>query len=196
MSHPWKQLQTGYNFVMSGASDTIVFIMAEGDRSTLFSKTDNDSVLPGSIILLFHWTWWRWQGAIRSWIRSIFCFTRTMLSVQQWTRLRNVGYSRFSGRVDQKHKPVLERRFFVCCINTECVFTGAHAIFAIRCQQLVSPELDNIRDLQCISWRSSSSLYHSAHWLACAELYCWLPIMGTDTIMELVMSQLTRTGNF
>jgi len=94
----------------------------------------------------------------RSWIRSIFiashgrCRPPIPRVVQQWTRLRNAVYSRFSGRADREHKLVLEWRFFVCCINTERVCTGVatcnfcHSM-PTSCESICCQELDNIRDL-------------------------------------------------
>jgi len=85
------------------------------------------------------------------------------------------------------------------CFDTEHFFTGVLAIFASQCQLLESPFVIKNSRILGIYWLEIQSQLVSCCTLtltvlACAELYCWLPIMGTDTIMELVMSLLMRTG--
>jgi len=139
--------------------------MAEGDRSTLFSETDFGLTmiqyfLAPYVIPLNSVKTTRCCQKLDQNFRSIFiashgrCCPPIPLwtwAVQQLNRLRNAGYSWFSGRADRKYQLVLQIKA-LCVLHQyrtwfyRCTYNFCYSMLTAR-ESICCQELDNIRDL-------------------------------------------------
>jgi len=147
--------------------------MAEGDRSTLFSKTDNDSVLSGSVC---YFTELREDDEVLSEAGSevsLLIHTEDVIHPYLFEPAVNLIQKRWIQSILGKSGPEAQTgtRMKVLCVlhQYRTCFYRCTWNFCHWCRQLVSPfaiknstMFETI--LEIISWRSSSSLYHYAHW--------------------------------